>query len=825
MLFRSFRLEPISAPLSDLNTADHAAFHSGDPPEVMIGNRKVNLDVNFPWMPPGIVIDWYSLPTEEDREWTFAVIVAEWSKVVLKPTKTVIRRYERYLSDLKKHNYMQLSSRKFIFHTTSKQKTAAHKKEISKKASPDFLAQASSVFRGDGNMALKTGELSEIKYDESLVHEVNQEIKTMAQAVESKVPALPTGWIILSDSGPTFFIKHGSRNQTFNYNPLLRVGTFMFKHQYAKHKGKLVDKNFTLAQAGVETDDTIEIFDKMNGGGKTKKPKETVPAPDAGKNPKKDKPKPGPPTKRQCRGCGKLHKPDKEGKMCNIPPQKKGICIVCTKHVADFEAHPDGKYCQKKDKPKVDVNKINKQPAAEAILELSDETKPVMSATNSDSSSSSSSDSSDEETNPPAASPPVDQPKQPDVFPKDKNIRNSMESFQNFTLKTENEIYVASNDDWLLQLKDHLIDVWFDNKYFKIIHFVSQIISTYMSYRVFKAIYAKILQKYAEQIIELIDKIPKQGYMLFLWNYIKLFLKYSSYMQFASLFQCPSQSISSIFMSMMMVIFCKPVRRMLYFWELRNHAVFSNKALPHDFWVDPYKSPLILLPDGDVIKTNTSGLKLSPWPLTEELSDKQMYNKQAHEILNDPRVSKHFAANEAARPLLISLYFMQFVDYQIFCPFKKKREYVSWTLFDPADDDHIALTFRDKHRSSLLEDVRPESTAMGKIKRNDPTYITVVHTVGRNNTVIAQAKTISMALVEEAISTPSLNSAALDLKQIESAVELMVKCCHTINMDPTLNFSQNVLANTQQYIKHYLFYKRQQLSIMERPFQGPPIVH
>jgi hypothetical protein len=564
--------------------------------------------------------------------------------------------------------------------------------------------------------------------------------------------------------------------------------------------------NYSIPQKllgyGILPGSTVRVSQRLRGGGKTTRalPTKVVKALEGKTKAKQTGEKaPRKPTrpaskKRSCYGCGKLHPPSADGKMCPIPLEKKGICFVCSKKL---EEHADKKFCSRKEL-KVDVSKLENTSAIEAV-EILEKVKPpkfkdpvkddllkpvdvkreVLEPELSDDELVFLDDPDqviiDEDgayriSIPPPQPPTIPAEQVPN--PKDVYLQMNIEAqFSEISIRTEKKIWVHEGKDFHNDFRTILGSAYLASSYF----LMSCLISTLL-------------------LVEVVCLMP------FLFTLLCFFMV-DTVMEICSVF------IVLFFVAFIYWAFRRMIRIVLKGTRWRPWIYLYTNTFPTRRDVEPLDfDEVFFLPDGTVLNLDKAEYHIIPDEEKETRNvhlEQKKFRKQKYLILTNPDVDRNLSAMRMGRVglffnLLDSLYPGLLPEVFI----KQKNEYVS--LSKPK---LIPIVGEDK----FWIDKRSKSMSMSTIERFQPFLANLKIIIGLDNTYLEKKVLVPMSLVSEALASPTFYVQSDSDETIDGKINLFVKNLHTINIPMEASLKDDLINSTILVIKYYIRHKRRDL--------------
>jgi hypothetical protein len=116
----------------------------------------------------------------------------------------------------------------------------------------------------------------------------------------------------------------------------------------------------------------------------------------------------------------------------------------------------------------------------------------------------------------------------------------------------------------------------------------------------------------------------------------------------------------------------------------------------------------------------------------------------------------------------------------------------------------------DKRQLPVLDDTdgRADVMSMSDLKHRDPRLQYVDYAMGYGSNTVKWSELVSIEVLTQMLSSPSLFNINEDLSVADSKLELQYKNLHTVNIQRHLNLKDNVMINTKTLCKMMMRHKR-----------------
>jgi hypothetical protein len=98
--------------------------------------------------------------------------------------------------------------------------------------------------------------------------------------------------------------------------------------------------------------------------------------------------------------------------------------------------------------------------------------------------------------------------------------------------------------------------------------------------------------------------------------------------------------------------------------------------------------------------------------------------------------------------------------------------------------------------------------SMSDLKHRDPRLQYVDYAMGYGSNTVKWSELVSIEVLTQMLSSPSLFNINEDLSVADSKLELQYKNLHTVNIQRHLNLKDNVMINTKTLCKMMMRHKR-----------------
>jgi len=141
--------------------------------------------------------------------------------------------------------------------------------------------------------------------------------------------------------------------------------------------------------------------------------------------------------------------------------------------------------------------------------------------------------------------------------------------------------------------------------------------------------------------------------------------------------------------------------------------------------------------------------------------------------------------------------------------------YELWKTFPQIKREYVDFQFSHRIKTPDV-DGRGMSVSLGKLVHVDPVVRVYDLKVGRDEVYQSKQINVSMALVAEAMSTPSLVNVSEPMDTIDSKIDMFFRNMHSVNVPMHCNLANNLLIDTVLFVKNYVRYKRISAGVFSR---------